>query len=153
MSDLTGIDTTHTSTTAEYDVADIVRFKHATYGRGAWVYGQADEAITAGQAVFVTESDGGLTLADTTESGSTAKLVGIADTAIASGSYGWVWVGEGTFEAIVTNAVAAGTNLTTTGTGGTVGTGGDAINGLISVDAGVTSTRVTVEADGILSVN
>lgn len=152
MSDLTGVDILETGTTAKHDLAEINRLKHSG-GRGAFVYGQADEAISAGNFVFVTEADGGLTLMDSTESGSTAKLVGVACADIASGSFGWVWVGEGSFEAIVVNAVAAGSNLTTTATAGQAGTGGDVIGGLISVDLGVTSTRVTVEASNVMRVN
>jgi len=153
MQDLAGIDTQRVDTSAKYDLAQIVRFKHGTYGRGAWCYGQADEAIAAGEFVFVNETDGGLTLLDTTESASTPQLVGAADAAIASGSYGWVWVGEGTFEAEVDDSVAAGTLLTTIATAGEVGTGGDAIAGLTNVDAGVNGTRVTVQATGIMRVN
>lgn len=151
--DLVGIDTLQVDTTPKYDLAQIVRLNHATYGRGAWAYGQADEAIDAGEWVFVTEADGGLTLIDTTESASQPQLIGVADTDIASGSYGWVWVGEGQMEAIVVNAVAAGTLLTTTATGGQAGSGGDAINSVTNEDAGVTSTRVTVRATGIMRSN
>lgn len=153
MTDLVGVDTTLVETTPRYQVGQIFRINHGTYGRGAWAYGQADEAIAAGEFVFVNEVDGGLTLLDTTESASTPQLVGAADAAIASGSYGWVWVGEGTFEAEVDNAVAAGTALTTIATAGEVGTGGDAIAGLTNVDAGVDGTRVTVQATGIMRVN
>lgn len=153
MTDLVGVDTQLVETTPRYPVGEIFRLNHHSYGRGAWVYGQADEAIDAGEFVFVTENDGGLTLMDTTESGATAKIVGAADADIASGSYGWVWVGEGEFEAIVVNAVSAGSNLTTTATAGQAGTGGDVIQGLTNRDAGVTSTRVTVEAARINTVN
>lgn len=151
MSDFAGIDTTETSTTQKYDINRIYRIKHPTYGGGAWEYGQADEAISAGQAVFIADSDGGLTLADTTEAGSTKKDVGIADADIASGSWGWLFRGEGSFEAILTNALAAGTNLTTTATGGTLGSGGDTVGDASSVDAGVTSTRVTIQVAGLLA--
>jgi hypothetical protein len=153
MTDIVGVDTTQVDTTAKFDLAKIVRLDHATYGRGAWVYGQADEAIAAGEFVFVAEDDGGLTLLDTTESGTEPQLVGAADAAIASGSYGWVWVGEGTFEAEVDDSVTAGSALTTIATAGEAGTGGDTIAGLTNVDAGVDGTRVTVEATGIMRTN
>lgn len=153
MTEIVGIDTAQVDTSAKYDLGKIYRIDHHTYGRGAWVYGQADEAIAAGEFVFVNEVDGGLTLLDTTESASTPQLVGAADVAIASGSYGWVWVGEGTFEAEVDDSVTAGTILTTIATAGEVGTGGDAIAGLTNVDAGVDGTRVTVQATGIMRVN
>ena len=146
MSDFAGIDTTKTSTTALHDVNKVYRIDHPDYGTGAWLYGQADEAISAGNWVFYTSADGGLTLMDSTESGDEPSRIGVADTDIASGSYGWVWHGEGTFEAIVVDSVAAATQLTTTATAGQAGTGGDAIAGVQNIDLGVTSTRVTVEA-------
>lgn len=155
MTDLIGIDTQQVETELQKmvggrDLGEIFRINHPTYGPGAWVLGQADENIAAGEFVFVTETDGGLTLMDSTEAGSSPKLVGVADVAIASGSYGFVWVGEGEFEAEVDNGVSANTQLTTTGTAGEAGTGGDVINGLRNVDAGVDGTRVTVECPIIM---
>jgi len=144
MSDLAGIDTTKVSTSAEYSIKRMYSLNHPIYGGGFWMYGQADEALTAGQFVFYTMSDGGLTLMDTTEAGATPKFIGVTDAVIASASYGWVWVGQGEYEAIVVNAVSANTQLTTTGTAGSAGTGGDTIAGLRNIDAGVTDTRVTV---------
>lgn len=150
MSDFAGIDTTRSTTTQEYDINRVYRIKHPTYGGGAWLYGQADEAISAGEWVHYASADGGLTLMDTTESADQPGRVAVADGAIASGSWGWVWHGEGTFEAIVVNAVTAATQLTTTATAGQAGTGGDAITGVQNVDVGVTSTRVTVEATQLM---
>lgn len=152
MTDLVGVDTSVTSTDPQYGqlLGQIVRLNHATYGRGAWSYVQADEAVAAGEFVFVTEADGGATLLDTTEAGSSPKLIGAADVAIAASSYGWVWVGEGTFEAEVDDGVSADTQLTTIATAGEVGTGGDTINGLRNVDAGSDGTRVTVECPIIM---
>lgn len=153
MDDIVGVDTSEAYTTAKWDLGVIQRFKHHTYGNGAWVFGQADEAIAAGEFAFINETDGGATLLDTTESASEPQLVGAADAALASGEYGWFWVGEGTFEAEVDDSVAAGTQLTTIATPGEVGTGGDVINSLTNVDVGVDGTRVTVEATGIMRTN
>lgn len=150
MNDIVGIDTNEVTTDKKYNVGDVYRIKHPTYGRGAWLYAQADEAISAGEWCHYVNSDGGATLMDSTESADEPDRLGVADVDIASGSYGWLWHGEGTFEAIVVNAVAANTQLTTTATAGQAGTGGDAINGCKNVDAGVTDTRVTVEAAGLL---
>ncbi len=150
MSDFAGIDTTKVDSSQKYEINRIYRIEHPVHGFGAYEYGQADEAIDAGESVFYAEADGGMTLADTTEAGSTSKPVGVADADIASGSWGWVFRGEGLFEAILSNSLSAGTNLTTTGTGGTLGSGGDAINGASSVDAGVTDTRVTIRANVLM---
>ena len=150
MSDFAGIDTTEDETTQKFEINRVYRIEHPTYGGGAWLYGQADEAIAAGEWVHYVSADGGLTLMDSTESADQPGRIGVADGAIASGSYGWVWHGEGTMECIVVNAVAAATQLTTTGTAGQAGTGGDAITGVQNVDAGVTSTRVTCEATQLM---
>lgn len=122
--------------------------------QGVFKYAQASETIAAGSWVFVSESNI-LTLADTTESG-TEQLpvcVAAANMNTTTGKYGWVWCGAGVFEAIVTNAVAADSALTTTATGGTAGTGGDAITGCINIDAGVTATRVTVRCATLALTN
>lgn len=120
--------------------------------QGIFLYAKASEAITAGQWVFINESNV-LTLADTTESGTEQMRVGVAAATAASGDYIWVWLGAGVFEAILTNSLAADTALTTTGTGGVAGSGGDAISGCINIDAGVTDTRVTVRCTGFASTN
>lgn len=150
MSDFAGIDTTRVDSSKKFDINRVYSIKHPTYGGGSWLYGQADEAISAGQWVHYVSADGGLTLMDSTEAADQPGRIGVADTDIASGSWGWVWHGEGTFEAIVVNAVAAATQLTTTATAGQAGTGGDALTGVQNIDAGVTSTRVTVEATQLI---
>lgn len=150
MSDLAGINTSQVDTVKKYDINSVFRIKHPTYGRGAWLYGQADEAIAAGEWVHYVSADGGMTLMDSTESADEPGRVGVADVAIASSSYGWVWHGEGTFEAIVINGVGAATQLTTTATAGQAGTGGDAITGAQNIDEGVTNTRKTVEATQLM---
>lgn len=158
MSELVGIDTTKVSTNLQVmpsaGLGQIFRLKHATYGKGAWTLIKASESLPkAGQWVHIAEVTGAATLMDTTESAAVAGLVGVIDAIIASGSYGYAWVGEGTMEAILGNGVSAGVSLTTTGTAGEAGTGGDAIEGASSVDAGVTDTRVTVTATGITRTN
>ena len=121
--------------------------------QGIFSYAKCTETISDGQWVFIDESNQ-LTLADTTESGTEQMRVGVsAADCTTSAPYVWVWLGGGVFEAILTNALAADTALTTTGTGGTAGSGGDAISGCINIDAGVTSTRVTVRCTGFASTN
>ena len=117
---------------------------------GVYEFGEADETIAAGNHVFITKTDGGLTLMDTTEAGATPKPVGVVCADLTAGVWGWVWRGMSRFEAIVVNAVSADTALTTTATAGDAGTGGDAIPGYRTIDAGVTDTRVTVEANTLL---
>lgn len=124
------------------------------WGReGVFVYGKATETILAGQWVFLNERNE-LTLMDTTESG-TEQMRVCVETANANTTtpYVWVWCGVGSFEAIVTNGVAADSSLTTTGSAGVAGTGGDAITGCINIDAGVTDTRVTVRCATIAQTN
>lgn len=150
MSEFAGIDTGLVTTSQKYDINRVYRIKHPTYGGGAWIYGQADEDIDAGEWAHYASADGGLTLMDSTEAADEPGRICVADTDIASGSWGWMWHGEGTFEAIVVNAVAAATQLTTTATAGQAGTGGDDITGVQNIDAGVTSTRVTVEATQLM---
>lgn len=121
--------------------------------QGMFKYAQASETITAGSWVFLSETNI-LTLADTTESGTEQLPVCVATSNMTTtNKYGWVWCGGGVFEAFVTNAVAADSALTTTATGGTAGTGGDAITGCINIDAGVTATRVTVRCATLALTN
>ena len=117
------------------------------YGKeGIFVYAKATETIGDGQWVFLS-SDNTLTLADIMEGATTGKpqrvCVAAAD-ATTSSPYLWVWCGGGTFNALVTNAVAAGVYLTTTLVPGTAGTTGQAIGECVTVQAGVTDTRTWV---------
>lgn len=119
---------------------------------GVYQYVKNEGTTLAGQALLIDEN-GDATGLTTTNSGSLPQAVGIATCDLTDEYYGYVWRGCGTFEAIVTNGVAAGTQLTTTGSAGVVGTGGDAIQGLRSVDLGVTDTRVTVFAATLMTTN
>ncbi len=120
---------------------------------GVFIYGEATEAISAGNWVFLDELNR-LTLGDTAESGTEQVRVCVsAANLTTTNKYGWVWCGAGTFEAIVVNGVAADSALTTTATAGQAGTGGDAITGCINIDAGVTNTRVTVRCATLALTN
>jgi len=121
--------------------------------QGVYIYAQATETISAGNWVFLDEANL-LTLGDTTESGTEQVRVCVAAADMTTtNKYGWVWCGAGVFEAIVVNGVAAGSALTTTTTPGQAGTGGDAITGCLTIDAGVTDTRVTVRCAGLSQTN
>lgn len=145
---LAGVDLNKASARPLYDQGVVYSGKS-----GMYAYAKCTETIADGQWVFIDESNQ-LTLADTTESGTEQMRVGVAATDCTTSSpYIWVWLGGGVFEAILSNGLAADTALTTTATGGTAGSGGDAISGCINIDAGVTSTRVTVRCTGFASTN
>jgi hypothetical protein len=118
-----------------------------------WVYGQANGAQTAGEASqFTRDGNWDATPMTTTTQDSKLWNVGVPNIAMTDNYYGWFFHGCGEFEIVVANGVAALSPLTTTGTAGEVGTGGTLIDGLINIDEGVTSTRVTCLAFGRLTV-
>lgn len=118
-----------------------------------WRYGKANGAVTAGHTVIFARDDTWdgapitTTLVDTKN-----WFLGVADRAFTDNYFGWFWVGYGFFEVVIANAVSALTVLTSTGTAGVLGTGGGIIDGMQNVDAGVTDTRVTCVAYGLLTV-
>lgn len=112
-----------------------------------WRYGQANGAQTAGEvAQFSRDGTWDATPMTTTTQDSKLWRLGVPDIAMTDNYYGWFWTGNGDFEIIVSNAVAALSPLTTTATAGVVGTGGTLIDGLINIDEGATDTRVTCHA-------
>lgn len=113
--------------------------------QGVFVYGQATETISAG-ALLIVNHNAAFSLADTTEAGSTSKRICVATSNMTTTNrFGWAWCGGGAFEAFVASGVSAGDALTTTGTGGVAGAGGDAIIGCTAVEAGVgDTTRVKI---------
>lgn len=128
------------------------RFHWDEMGR-LWVYGQANGAQTAGEvAQFSRDGLWDATPMTTTTQNSQLWNLGVPDIAMTDNYYGWFFCGFGEFEIVVVNAVTALSPLTTTATAGEVGTGGTLIDGLINIDAGVTSTRVTCLAFGRLTV-
>lgn len=125
-----GFDFTATSTT------DTFGHGYTVYtNEGPVTWAKAGGTITEGQVAkleFVTSIWAGVAL-DTTESASENTVVGIASTAITSGSYGWFF--RGPFDNVqvkLATTISADVNLTTTATAGTAGSGGDAISGLTS---------------------
>ena len=116
-----------------------------------WEYVQANGAVAAGEWVLIPNGNDAVKLT-TTNAASVGQKVGIAHFAFADNEFGWVFRGNGDFEAIITNAHSAAALLTTTGTDGEAGAGGVALDGARAIDAGVTSTRVTVHCPLLLTV-
>ncbi len=122
---------------------------------GAFVYTQATVTVTAGQWVVI-DKDNKITLLDNTAALTpTASVrIGVVTAGASTTSpYVWVWEGRGTFLALVTNGVTAGSYLTTTAVDGTAGTGGVAILGCSNNTAGVTATRVSVKCVDLIRSN
>jgi len=141
-----GTEITEVSTDARETVGALY-----TGSDGVYQYAKAEGAITAGWGAIIDEN-GDATASTTALSGSLSCAIGIACADLADEEYGWFWRGCGVFEAIVTNGAGAGA-LTTTASSGILGTGGDAIFGARNVDAGVTATRVTIFAAGLMTTN
>lgn len=111
--------------------------------KGTWVYGQAQGAIAAYDAVKI-DNDGQLIPLTTAISGSEPTAVGVAQVALADNEYGWVWAGEGGgsgsgIKVTVLASAAAGAKLYTTTTAGSLDdTATDLVQGLtiLSTDGG-----------------
>lgn len=121
---------------------------------GTFQFAQLDEAAGLAVGYFaILQSTGQAQAMNTTDSAASPKQIGVACATLTDNQYGWFWRGPGSWEAIVVNAVSADSSLTTTATDGVAGTGGDVIQGLKNVDAGVTSTLVTVNASVEMTTN
>ena len=119
-----------------------------------FIYGQADGAQTAGRWA-IQSVDGKFDMTPMTTAlvgtpGSNWKHGAVACLDMTDNYYGWFWIGFGTFEAIIENSFAAADVIYTTANAGIPGTNSSShiIDGVKSVDAGVTATRVTVFAAG-----
>ena len=134
-----GGDPSSTSTTA----LSVLGARTGTGSSDGWkeyIYVLADEAIGA-EDVVVIESDYGCQLLDPTASTPgtfQGARVGVAEVAIASGSYGWVQIyGKCTFSAITSNN--AYTRLGTSATSGALDdgatTGDEYVEGIIGTAA------------------
>lgn len=116
-----------------------------------WEYCQINGALAAGYTALIPNGNDAAPLT-TTNAGSVGQKVGIADRAFTDNYFGWLFRGNGDFEAVIANAHSAGALLTSTANAGIPGAGGVALDGLRAIDAGVTATRVTVHAPGLLTV-
>lgn len=91
---LYNISVTSVSTTAETELGRVMPYEHPTYGWGDWVYVKNAEAATAfasGTVVMnktTTATPGqGLVCATST---APHRVIGVAQHAIAAGSFGWI---------------------------------------------------------------
>lgn len=127
------------------------------YGR-EWMYCKSEGGSTAGYLCTIT-TDGAYdaTSATTTTCGTAGTnwvLLGAPDIDMTDEYYGWYWIGNGTFELVVENGFAAGDVVYTTAAAGICGADDTSfqIEGLKTIDEGVTATRVTVWAADRLHV-
>lgn len=129
---------------------------HVTPEGDVWQYCPANGASTAGELHQIAK-DGSFdaTPMTTTTVNSLVWGVGVPDIDVTDNYFAWYWRGNivgGDFEIVLANAVGADSVLTSTATAGVGGTGGTPVDGLTNIDAGVTDTRVTCWANGILTV-
>lgn len=123
--------------------------------KGVYVFARANGAVLQGDLCKIDPETWDADSVTTTESGSTGKMCGIAQAALADNEFGWFWRGCGTTEALVADGVSADTNGTTTANAGVIGSGGDAIATLTVIDAnssGAAALR-TVKAYGFIGTN
>lgn len=116
-----------------------------------WEYIKANGALTAGAWVLIPNGNDSALL-DTTGAGAIGQKAGICHFGFTDNYFGWVFRGNGDFEAVIENGHSAGAILTTTASAGVAGAGGVAFDGTRAIDAGVTATRVTIHAAGLLTV-
>jgi hypothetical protein len=126
--------------------------RHIEPDGAAYEYFQSSGGTAAGLFNHI-DSTGLAVLATTALVGAVPFKIGVACTTLPAGSYGWFFRGKGNYTAVVANAVAAGTKLTTTATPGHGGTGGTAIHGVKNTALGVTNTRVGIFAAEDMIVN
>lgn len=109
---LAGVNLAATNTTADFPVGTMV---DGTNG-SKWEYVCAGAAIAVNNAVLINGS--GNAFPSTTAMAASVKKVGFAQTAIASGSYGWVARSGFALNISLAAACAAGVALYTTATAG-----------------------------------
>jgi hypothetical protein len=109
-----GVNLTNTSTTAEFPVGTIVNGSKSS----RWEYVQAISGIAQYNAVCINGSGGAAP--STTAHAASMKKVGFAQVAIASGSYGWVARQGYQLTVMLAASCAAGAQLYTTATAGTL---------------------------------
>jgi hypothetical protein len=147
---LQGIDLTAVSTTATHVIGQLYKDE---YGR-EFIYGQMNGAHTAGRWSIMSQDEAydftPMTTALVGTPGTNWKIGGVACASGSDNQYGWFWVGYGFFECIVENNYAAGDVIYSTANAGIPGTNSSSaiLDGVKTIDAGVTGTRVTVYAAG-----
>lgn len=134
-------------------VAEVGEVYIDKYGR-QFQYCRANGDNTAGRwAIIATDGTYDATPMTTTLVGTPGtdwKLGGVACCDITDNYYGWFWIGYGEYEAIIENGFSAAEVLYSTANAGIPGSNSSSviIDGVMSIDAGVTATRVTVRAAG-----
>lgn len=132
---LLGVDLTSNTADALFELGT----RHYDQNTGKeYVYVLADEAITAAAAVVIPE-DHGVEMVDTTSTASAfGDRVGVANTALTSGYYGWVQI-YGATTLSVGSSCAANTAINSTATAGRLDddatTGAEVINGIVTTGA------------------
>lgn len=144
------IDLSATSTTDTYGTGFSCKAK-GVLANGDVMWAKAGAALSEGQVCYFSPdaSTGVVTAAllDTTISASAPTDIGIVQKDIASGSYGWFWVGPfQNVEVLTTTGITAGTPLTTHTVAGTASTGGDTIAGLTPIETSVAGLTQCIAA-------
>lgn len=115
---------------------------------GVYLYGSADGAIAEGYCAKYVEGTWDFDTAATGEGDTELVTLGICVTSggLADNQWGWFWLGEG-YEDCYCEDVAADVQVTLTATTGIVGAGGEAIDGLVTIEnnaaQGLTACRST----------
>lgn len=107
---------------------------------GFFRYGKAGAALAKGD-VCTFSNDGKYTASKTATPAAIPFGICIPQSDMTSGSYGWFFIGGGTFQANVAAGVIVGSVLTTTGTAGQLGAGGTKIG---AVNTGATAGAAAV---------
>lgn len=114
-----------------------------------YTYQQADDAITANQAVMLDVSGSSSSLEVTPTAAATDPVYGVAEVAFTDEYYGWICT-KGPTSAIVANGVAAGKRLTASGTAGVLT---DAVNDITAAvtNHNANSSFSDTEVEGFLN--
>lgn len=125
---------------------------------GVYVYGQANGTVAEGDCCKYVERAYDFDPAATGEGDTELITLGVCVTSggLADNQHGWFWLGEGS-EYVLCEDVAADVQVTLTAAAGTVGAGGEAIDGLVTIEnnasAGLTlcrsATRLTTNPLGV----
>jgi len=128
---LIGAGATRTTPGQEFALGEVARGDKGT----EWIYIQAASAIAQYDAVQIDENFSAQPASTTTTDAARGDMIGIAQTAIASGEYGWI-ARRGTGLKVNAGAsCAANTALNSTGTAGQLdddaSVGAEAIDGIV----------------------
>lgn len=138
------------STTPEHKPGATVRADTGNY-----IYGSANGAVAEGAICKYVEGTFDFDTVTTAESGSTNTLVGVsvASGGLADNYWGWFWVGNGSEEVLLATTIAADTQVTTTSSAGTGGSGGDNVYSLFTNESSGSGGLTNCRASGRLATN